>query len=277
MTPHHLSNSNLIDQLRTMQHQEQTHYKCGVDYLNLPSPFLGAAGVTIEEREAMCRWAYEIVDACQVDRAIACIGITYFDRFMCTSSMRAKSALISRREFQMAFISCLILALKYHTYLAVDADIISQRLYNQQEIYETEKEILCALNWRMNGPSPHDFIHYFLLLLPSTKLSIPNLIPSLTEIAEVQSEIAMLDYAMALQPPSHVAISSVLAALKHMSTEMFHPIDRLAFLETLALITGVEYDGTTIEAIQERLVMMVPEDTFSKRRSIDMVNLFDDQ
>ncbi|EED95571.1 predicted protein [Thalassiosira pseudonana CCMP1335] len=106
----------------------------------------------------LCEWSYRIVELCQLDRQVAVVAIQYFDRFLATS--------ISRREFQLASISCLIIALK-NLDSAFVSDILCQSMYTSQELYEMEIEILRALDWRLNGPTPHDFIHRFLELLPS--------------------------------------------------------------------------------------------------------------
>ena len=96
-----------IDHLQFMQAQE-SHYKISADYLSSSS-----ATVTEADRHALCSWSYEIIESLSnMNREISCIGMSYLDRFMATSSSRAKVALSSRHEYQLATVSCTVIAIK---------------------------------------------------------------------------------------------------------------------------------------------------------------------
>jgi len=240
--------------------------------------------VTSTDRRSMCSWSYDIVDACSIDREIACIGMSYFDRFMCTaattntttttttscnitssspsSSSRAKNALTSRREFQLAFITCLIIALKCRAGMQVDSEFVSeticQKMYCEEEITQMEGDILKALGWRLNGPSPHEFIAALVELLPSHchvgsgttdgGQGEGGLIAQLKSTSYLQVEQAMLDYSTAIRSsPSSIAHTALMTAMKSVSSSVssttttanFHPLDRMTWLRNIAMVTGM--------------------------------------
>ncbi|KAL7540599.1 hypothetical protein ACHAXR_010298 [Thalassiosira sp. AJA248-18] len=99
----------------------------------------------------MATWSYDIVDACSIPCEIAINCMSYCDRFLSkpsTSPPRDKAALTNHREYQLAFITSLIVALKNFAGMQVDSNFvrstICQGLYDPQEIIDMEKEIL---NW----------------------------------------------------------------------------------------------------------------------------------
>ena len=250
MLPQHLQlgdNPYLIDQLHFMQDQEETHYQITDDYLRPNRPC--SSKVTPTDRETMARWSYDIVDSCSIDREVACIAMNYFDRFMCTPSPRANKALISRREFQLAFITCLIIALKGRAGMQVDSDFVSdticQRMYQSHEILKMEVEILRALEWRLSGPSPHEFIAGMVELMPSyIRSNDVKVVHRLELMAKMQAEAAMVDYSMALQRPSTIAYAALVTAMQAIDVDAFHPLDRLAWKQNIALVTGIKANDT---------------------------------
>ena len=86
--------------IEAMKHQECTVYR--------PSHHLDQMTLSPEDRVCVCKWGFELVEACDVDRNIAIVGIQYFDRFLSYRGLRVVEICLSReREFQLAFIvSC---------------------------------------------------------------------------------------------------------------------------------------------------------------------------
>ncbi|KAL7460804.1 hypothetical protein ACHAXS_001246, partial [Conticribra weissflogii] len=221
--------------------------------------------VTSHDRRAMCEWGYDIADACQIERKNICCAISFFDRFLGTSSSQAKEALLSRRTFQLCFVACLVIALKCRAGMIVDADfvteVVCQSLYSEQEIFDAEKEVLSALQWLLNGPSPHDFIGYFVQLLPSTALEDnPHIVEALTAMAETRAEAAMVDYSISLQSPSSIALASIISSMEVLDRDEFHPLDRENFLRVIAMITGLTATDMTVDLIRQRLPDLLPRD-----------------
>jgi len=249
----------LVDHLQFMHEQEETTYQIPAiaDYLG-PSHKHKAA-VTRADRRTMAEWSYDTVRSCAISREIACVGIQYFDRFLCTSSPRAEDALASRREFQLAFIACLVLAVKCRAGLQVDAAFVSgtlcQKLYDEGEVIGMERDVLSALQWRLNGPSPHEFIAGMVALLPPGAARVVEggadgaaLAERLTTLARKQAEVAMLDYATALrQSPSSIAHAALMTAMQSIGSDAFRPLDRLTWMSDIDMVTGSKWTDCSVE------------------------------
>jgi len=239
--------SYLVDHLQFMQEQEETTYQIppSADYLRKPY-----STVTSADRRTMLEWSYDIVRACAISREIACVGAQYFDRFLCTPSRRARAAAASRREFQLAFIACVVIALKCRAGMKVEAAFVSeticQKLYDEAEVLGMERDVLSALQWRLNGPSPHEFVAGLVALLPPSAACTTEgradgdpLAERLTALANAQVELAMLDYSTALrQSPSSIAYEALMAAMQSIGTDGFLPLDRLAWIGNIDLVTN---------------------------------------
>jgi hypothetical protein len=84
--------------IHTMKHQEQsTVYK--------PLPYLENAAVSAQDRQKLYHWGTTVLDACEVDRHLATVAITFFDGFLGHRDLRSvEVCLASEREFQLAYI-----------------------------------------------------------------------------------------------------------------------------------------------------------------------------
>ena len=215
-SPSSSSSPYLIDHLRFMQEQE-THYRVRGNYLSKSE-----ATVTPEDRRTMCSWCYQIVDSCCIDRVVACIGMSYLDRFMSTSSHRSKTSFI--------------------------ADTVCQGVYTEDELDAMEMEVLSALTWKLNGPSSHDFVDAIVGLLPPSCCS-GGASSSLVLAARVHLEAAALDYSMAMHPSSALACAALLSSLKRPDVlGAFRTADLIAWTSIVASVTGngfyrVFYEG----------------------------------
>ena len=89
--------NNIISVIREMMIQESTIYN--------PSHYLEGTAVTAHDRKELCMWGYSMADVCEVDRNIATVAITYFDRFFSCRGVRSVEVCLDhQREFQLAFI-----------------------------------------------------------------------------------------------------------------------------------------------------------------------------
>ena len=219
-----------IDHLQFMQAQEP-HYQISADYLSSSS-----ATITAADRRALCSWSYEIIESLlNINREVACIGISYLDRFMATSSPRAKAALTTRHEYQLATVACTVIAIKNRGGVKLGSDFVANEichgLYTSEEIDVMEMEVMQALTWKLNGPSPHDFIDALLGLLPASSehdSSVNNASSSLllSKHSKNQVEAAVLDYDLALQSSLTLAYASILTSLQTTSEilDLFSPM-----------------------------------------------------
>lgn len=91
---------------------------------------------------------------------------------------------------------------------------LSRGVYTKNDIIEMEQAILQVLNWRMNPPTPVDFLFYFLHALeePDTKIKFV-----LYELARYFLELAVSVYDLSVrQRPSCVALTSLVMAIEAM-------------------------------------------------------------
>mmetsp|Transcript_1407 Transcript_1407/g.3250 ORF Transcript_1407/g.3250 Transcript_1407/m.3250 type:complete len:357 (+) Transcript_1407:57-1127(+) len=231
------SNPYLLDQLSHCVQQESS-YRAD-DYLGR---WKDVAAVSKEERSAMCSWGFDIVEACSIDKEVAVIGISYLDRFMSVPCPRTRACLLSRREFQLAFIACFIIALKGRGGLSVAPEFICeticQGLYSQREIVAIEQDVLCALQWRLSGASPHEFIEGLCELLPAECSSSAK--RTIVKVAKSNSEKLMGNYRLALQRPSRIAYAALVSAAEKISPRAFDPLDQMEWIEEIELILRLE-------------------------------------
>ena len=248
-SPSSSSSPYLIDHLRFMQEQE-THYRVRGDYLSTSE-----ATVTPEDRRTMCSWCYQIADLCSIDRGVACIGMSYLDRFMSTSSNRSMDALLSRTEYQLAAVSCLVIALKCRSGIELGtgfvAETVCQGVYTEDELDAMEMEVLGALTWKLNGPSSHDFVDAIVGLLPPSCCS-GGASSSLVLAARVHLEAAALDYSMAMHPSSALACAALLSSLKRPDVlGAFRTADLIAWTSNVASVTGNGFHRVFYEGLMD--------------------------
>ena len=259
----------LLDHLRCMHEQEvSVHYRARCDYL-LSSPLLR------DDRRTLIVWSYGIVDACSIDREVSCIGLSYFDRFMSTSSPGAASALHSRRSFQLHFIACLVSALKCRGGMNVDADFVADAVclgqYGASEVNDAEAEVLRALGWRLNGPSPQEFVDGLVRLAPRSGAGgdMEAAASSLAVASRSLVEAAVLGGrgSATIDAPSSLARTAILAALRdtNIVEEMMHPLDVLTWMSGIRHVSsgggatrrGYEEDDGGNDVLIEGLADMV--------------------
>jgi hypothetical protein len=161
-------------------------------------------------------------------------------------------ALLSRTEYQLAAVSCLVIALKCRSGIELGtgfvADTVCQGVYTEDELDAMEMEVLGALTWKLNGPSSHDFVDAIVGLLPPSCCS-GGASSSLVLAARAHLEAAALDYSMAMHPSSAIACAALLSSLKRPDVlGAFRTADLIAWTSNVASVTGngfyrVFYEG----------------------------------
>ena len=257
-----MSQSYLIGEICVLKEQEKAEaYLCS-DYMR------SAASFCPQDRRALCEWAYQIVDGngrynsdgrngpC---RLTAVIALSYFDRFMSTSSKSAQVALEDIHVSQLAFVSCLVIALKAHASFSVEVDFISNAIcgsmYGVDEITEMEMEVLQALNWRLHKPTPHHFIDKFLDIIPSLDILQRNF---LGRFSNTVAESALTRYSIALQfSPSEIAVGSIICALRCL--DAFSSVDGSTVLYYLEMVSGEDFDSTSTRDLLRKMGCLADE------------------
>jgi hypothetical protein len=226
-----------IDHLQFMQAQE-SYYRISANYLSSSS-----ATITADDRHTLCSWSYQIIESLSnINREISCIGMSYLDRFMATSSARVKVALSSRYEYQLATVACMVIALKNRGGVKLGsnfvAEVMCSGMYTSDELDAMEMEVLQALRWRLNGPSPHEFIDAILGLLPASSVEggadYALSLRLLSKYSKLHVEAAVLDYDLAILLSSNLAYAAILTSLQKTSVlEGFHLMDLINWMSTL--------------------------------------------
>ncbi|KAL7504967.1 hypothetical protein ACHAXN_002521 [Cyclotella atomus] len=243
----------LISQICVMHLQERQSPYARADYMN-------ASTSDIEDcpsaREALFNWGYQTIAACNgVTRSTAVKAFSYFDRFCSTSAPAARQALRHTANFQLAFIACLVVALKIHSGFNVETDFVSSVVcsneYSPKEICDMEMEVIRALGWKLNEPIPHDFIDYYIELVPWVEGIHSEF---LARFSKGLVEQALTKYSFALHYPSELAIASIYCVLRYTD---FNADEVLSVIETT--LFGMNYNNLRIRVLVRDMTLVVHE------------------
>jgi len=260
-----LSIDELTDRLHVMQLLESTHYKC-TDYIGESQQH---QPVDRECRVKMCEWCYQVIDFCKFKRETVAASMSYLDRFLSTSRPSARQALSSKKDYQLATMTCLYIAIKLFEPLTVEIALlssISQGCYSESEISEMEKEILTSLGWRLNGPTTHDFLSHILEVLPSmAHNSYESISRTLSDFSRFQVELAVSDYDLSVQKPSIVALAAILNSAEGVDDTSFKTQCRRRYLNYISNELGIDPFSSQVNAVRRRLLTL-----FSKNSGYEM-------
>jgi len=240
----------------------QEHYYLCHDYLNLSSRQPAHHNMTygrcdpIDEtcRSKMSEWCFHVVDCTNLRRETVSIAMGYLDRFLCTTSLRAEHARCDRKEYQLAAMTALYVAVKIFEPLEMDAGLVSKLsrgLHSAAEITRLEHEMLVALSWRMNCPSPYQICNFLLELLPETAQDVK---PTLYDYCHFQTELATGDYAYVPLRRSVIAVASVLNALEGIDQQDLLIPDRMTFINSISRAVDYDICSPVVNAVRIRLL-----------------------
>lgn len=137
--------------------------------------------------------------------------------------------------------SCLVIALKGRESMEVNpqfvAETMCEDMYHPEEIVGMEIEILRTLSWFLNGPTPKDFLEHFMELLPAD--SNDEVASNLRELACKKLEMSMLDYHLALELPSSLALVSIASLLQDMGDEERNQLGAASWMSRIGFVMGV--------------------------------------
>mmetsp|Transcript_15327 Transcript_15327/g.33122 ORF Transcript_15327/g.33122 Transcript_15327/m.33122 type:complete len:361 (+) Transcript_15327:187-1269(+) len=269
-----IQQNELYDCIQAMLRQEQ-HYTCH-DYLQFnhkyeeplqQEPASTSRSDPIDEncRSKMAEWCFHVVDCTNLQRNTVSIAMRYLDRFLCTSSHRAERARFDRKEYQLAAMTTLYIAVKLHEPLEMDATLVarlSRGLHTASEVTTLERDMLIALSWRVSAPSPYDFTNYILKLLPK---AFEGVAPSLNDFSHFQCELATGDYAYVPLRTSFVAIAAVLNSLEGITQDDFPFKERMQFIQVIGDVVDFDIFSPVINAVRMRLL-----ESFSKSSGFDL-------
>ena len=207
--------------------------------------------VDVSTREQICKWIFHIIERVEMQRETAIIAMNYLDRFMSTSVPRARRARYNRREYQLVALTCLYIAVKITEPIVMGADMIrelSRGAYSIESILSCERHILASLRWKLNGPTPFQFIDYMIQLLPED--TCINIRSKLAHDARRQVEVAVHDAACVPLRRSTISISSVLNSIE----DSISLDKKTEFIQQISDTVGYDIeDSPMIKACRKRL------------------------
>jgi hypothetical protein len=249
--------AEIADQIATMRIQEETVYLIR-DYLadSLPIRKMTSKPVDEDCRVKMCHWGYRLIDYCRFRRETVAIGMSYFDRYLCT--LKGREALRSRKSYQLAAMTAVYIAIKLHESLNLDISLmaeLSEGCCTEMEFVRMERNILHALKWRFNDPIVIGFVQRYMVFLPSTvDPAVCNLI---FDYARYQTELAVGEQKLVATKPSELAFAAVLNAIEGLDDTLLPLKARRIFTRSIEIYADIWTED--VECTQGKLGILLLE------------------
>ncbi len=230
-----MSHIDAKERLLVMRRQEDSLYYCSDYFEQLSPPQNGTeSNNTIDPlcRKKMATWCFQVIDFIQFSRETVSISMNYLDRFLCSGCPRAEQVLNCRREYQLASMTALFMAIKINEPIMIDMVMLtelSKGIYTKEDFRKMETDILFGLNWRVSGPTAQSFVVHLLELIQqqqeqellpqydqtgntttTEKVSFSlSDVQKIYEISAYQIELSVGEHEFITQKPSIVAIASI--------------------------------------------------------------------
>ncbi|KAL7537832.1 hypothetical protein ACHAXR_008119 [Thalassiosira sp. AJA248-18] len=250
-TPPKTDNEEIHDCISAMIKQDE-NYRCP-NYLKGSEDMNEAMSL----RSKTCKWILDTVHAAKYQRETAVIAISYLDRFICVrSSSRAREARHNRTQYQLVAMTCLYISIKITEAVGISASTFSRLSgghNSEEDIVSCEKDILAALQWRVNGPSPFQFVSYILELLPDS--AGMGAVLKLYGDSHRQIELAMGDYIFVPLCRSSIAVAAIVNSLESFPKDYIPREERAQFLQAISDVFDFDVvDSPLIKAVRMHLL-----------------------
>ncbi len=279
----HLSRMVIMDRLNVMKRQECSAFYRVDDYLlgkapnttntdDHPHDDLTTSSSSssnnnsgsISYIDAWCRfkmvqWFFSVVDFLHFDRGTVCIAMSYLDRFLSSKeSARARRVAEDRKEYQLAAMTALYMAIKLFEPEVIDITQLaglSRGCYECSDFSRMECDMLFALDWHLNSPTPMLFLVHYLALLPAPTTCTKkfNLIKSkrkegdnneqtmsdwIFEDAKYQIELSTMHYKSITYLPSQIAAAALINSICRITLP--RSTERAMMMKTLNFFIGID-------------------------------------
>ena len=194
------------------------------------------------------------VDFCKFRRETVGIGMSYLDRYLCTS--RGRAALFKRKEYQLAAMTALYVAIKLHEPLEMETSLLadlSRGCYTEMEFVECEQVLLTALKWRMNGPTALQFAQHYLTFLPDTLSESVN--EAIFDYTRFQIELAIADQSFVPLKMSDIGLAAVLNGIEGIDTNLLPLKAQSKFIRSIERYCAIIMEDVVI--IQAKLSLLL--------------------
>jgi hypothetical protein len=243
--PKHIQ-EDIPDRISIMLIQEENEYAC-FDYLAANEDIRKKAAKPVDEdcRVKMAEWCYQVVDFCKFRRETVGIGMSYLDRYLCSS--KGKKALGDRKEYQLVAMTCLYIAIKLHEPLEMETSLLadlSRGCYTEMEFANMEQLILEGIDWRVSGPTPLAFVLHFLTFLPNN--ISPSVEEAIFDYARYQTEIAIANHSFVKIKPSVIGMAALINSIEGMDTSLVPERVQDRFIRTIIMYTSIDIEAVEI-------------------------------
>jgi len=255
-TPCH-NTFEICNQLEVMRNQEETTYACS-DYMKDTTP----SNTMIDQtcREKMYKWGFQLIGYTQFSQKTLFMAMSYLDRFLSSGSKVAENAIHNRPEYQLATMTSLYLAIKINERVELTIPTlirITKDKRSPEQFAKMEKDILQALNWRLNGPTTLCFLEHFFELIPP-EMSISNtVLRTLFSLSKLYAGLTHNDYYFVPMKPSDVAVCCISIAMQRIPSCLFNRSDRLHFFSLISLDANIDLNSLGIKKGRKQLERIV--------------------
>lgn len=236
---------DLREVLQTMRKQESTIYKRH-DYLSSQTEISDHV-VDGSWRQRIVEWMYGVVDHCNLRRDSVAVAAYFLDLSL------INGLVVSRREFQLAAMTALQLAIKLYdsTLVKLDSMVkLGRGLFNEKDVINMEINMLKALKWQVHPPTPVCFLRQFLRLLPPTVVPLTRYL--IAEVTRFISEISVCLYKFVKFEPSTIAYAGMLLAIERIDDSTLPFWQRQQIFELMSSVAGLQHNSQpVVEAVAQ--------------------------
>lgn len=245
--------SNLVDRIRAMRNQEQTHYAYR-NYISLSSSISSDTTELIGWREKICHWTYSVIDHFDLHRETVAISLDFFDRYIASRGNKCDGNLAL-----LTSLTTLYIAIKVHEKKKIKLSTLTQLSRGQfgpHDIERMELEILHSLSWLVHPPSVVEFVSLLLKFMPKeVRMPIRN---EIFELARYLSELSVCDPFFIEHDSSTIAFAAILNVLEDdVSYDHVPHSSRERFLRELQTHLGLQRGKSTVRLARDRLQTML--------------------
>lgn len=156
-------------------------------------------------RSILVDWLVEVGQEYRLSSDTLFLSVAYVDRFLSLCDVR-------RNKLQLVGVTSMLVASKYEEIYAPQIDefcFITDNTYTREEVLETEKELLKALEFDLTQPTTKTFLRRY-IKAASGEIPLDVMFEFLVSYL---AELTLMDYSMLNYLPSQVAASCVLLGL----------------------------------------------------------------
>jgi len=242
--PIHMKCSNILNErLDAMRLQEGLPINKSRYYLEDADKDI----VDSEARYVMTTWAYQFVDAFQIQRECVSVAFSHLDRFLSKDNPIVQNVLGEVDEFQLCVMSALLLSIKMTSRRNAPTTQLLANLtrgrFSATDISRMEFDILSVLGWRLAKPTPQSFLEHFLVQISMQSQILAAHLKEMLEHARYQIELSVMDYRLITASPSTIALASLYNCIQSVvsthgiamqTTDIIHTIDLISTINVMS-------------------------------------------